>query len=168
MRACSQCRHALNVNLARKRVSPPPSEPAPIPPTSLSSPPTTPTPSSVEPDVSKPRKIMKERWVLNDSRIPVKAQLKTRFVRREGQWTIDASSPWPPSRSPTLPTTCRLPGGRHRQISNLYIVIFNYRTFVYLFRIWKWHHFFLFQWHLPLRSCRMSLKRLWAWQVLIV
>ena len=73
--------------------SSPHSEPAPRPPSSLSPPLSTPPPSSVKPDVPKPKKKLKERWVLNDTRIPVKTQLKTRFVRKDGQWAIDASSP---------------------------------------------------------------------------
>ena len=70
-----------------------PSDPAPKPPSSLSAPPPTHPPSSVKPDVPKPKKKMKERWVLKNDRIPAQAQLKTRLVRKEGQWSIDAPSP---------------------------------------------------------------------------
>ena len=81
----------------RKETSSPqssqPSDPAPKPHSSLSAPPPTHPPSSVKPDVPKPKKKMKETWVLKNDRIPAQAQLQTRLVRKEGQWSIDAPSP---------------------------------------------------------------------------
>ena len=85
-----QQNHLKNPPVIQKPVPPPtpPDPPAPQPPSSLSRPLSPPSPPSAAPDVQNSQKSREER-VLDDWRVPI----KTKFVRREGQWTIDASSP---------------------------------------------------------------------------